>query len=1327
MSNVNLNFNAFLEKNKLKDDGSNYADWVRNLKLILEAAKKAYVLNAPLGDPPAPAAAQDVLNVWQAQSDDYSLIRCGMLYSLETGLQRRFEQHGAYEMFQELKLVFQAHARVERYEVSDKFFSCKMEENSSVSEHILKMSGLHGRLTSLGVELPDDAIIDRILQSLPPSYKGFVLNYNMQGMEKTIPELYSMLKSAEVEIKKEHQVLMVNKTTSFKKGRGKKNFKKDGKAVAAPGKPDAGKKKKNGPKPETECFYCKGKGHWKRNCPKYLADKKADNVKGIFDIHVIDVYLTSARSSSWVFDTGVVAHICNSKQELRNKRRLAKDEVTMRVGNGSKVDVIAVGTLPLHLPSGLVLNLNNCYLVPALSMNIVSGSCLMRDGYSFKSENNGCSIYMSDMFYGHAPLVNGLFLMNLDRDVTHIHSVSTKRCKVDNDSPTYLWHCRLGHIGVKRMKKLHTDGLLESLDFESFDTCEPCLMGKMTKTPFSGIMERATDLLEIIHTDVCGPMNVEARGGYRYVLTLTDDLSRYGYIYLMKHKSETFEKFKEFESEVENQRDRKIKCLRSDRGGEYLSHEFGTHLRKCGIVSQLTPPGTPQRNGVSERRNRTLLDMVRSMMSLTDLPLSFWGYALETAAFTLNRAPSKSVETTPYELWFGKKPKLSFLKVWGCDAYVKKLQPEKLEPKAEKCVFIGYPKETIGYTFYLRSEGKTFVAKNGSFLEKEFLSKEVSGRKVELDEVITPPLEQESSTGQEVVPVVPTPTEEEVNDDDHEASDQVTTEPRRSTRVRSAPEWYGNPVMEIMLLDNGEPSNYEEAMAGPDSNKWLEAMKSEIGSMYENKVWTLVDLPDERRAIENKWIFKKKTDANGNVTVYKARLVAKGFRQIQGVDYEETFSPVAKLKSVRIMLAIAAFYDYEIWQMDVKTAFLNGNLKEELYMMQPEGFVDPKGANKVCKLQRSIYGLVQASRSWNIRFNEVIKAFGFIQVYGEACLYKKVSGSSVAFLVLYVDDILLMGNDIEMLESIKAYLNKSFSMKDLGEAAYILGIKIYRDRSRRLIGLSQSTYLDKILKKFNMENSKKGFLPVLQGMRLSKTQSPTTATDREKMSSVPYTSAVGSLMYAMLCTRPDINLAISLVGRYQSNPGAEHWTAVKNILKYLKRTKEMFLVYGGDEELVVKGYVDASFDTDPDDSKSQTGYVYVLNGGAVSWCSSKQEVVAASTCEAEYIAASEAAHEGIWMKELITDLGVVPSASGPMTLFCDNTGAIAIAKEPRFHRKTKHIKRRYNSIQDHVQTGVIDICKVHTDLNIADPLTKPLPRAKHDQHHDAMGVRYIAM
>ncbi|KAK1697335.1 hypothetical protein QYE76_014032 [Lolium multiflorum] len=1318
-----INFNQFLEKEKLKSNGSNFTDWFRHVRIFLNGGNLQYVLDAPLGDPPAETETDEVKNVYMTRKTRYSQVQCAILCSLESDLQKRFEHHDPHELIKELKTIFETHAAVECYEASKHFFSCMMEEGSSISEHMLVMTGHAKKLSDLGIVIPNRLGINRVLQSLPPSYKNFVMNYNMQNMNKEFPELFGMLKAAEIEIKKEHQVLMVNKTTSFKKqGKSKGKNKKSGKKAATPPV-----KPKSGPKPDAECYYCKEKGHWKRNCSKYLADLKSGLIKkkkeGISDIHVIDVYLTSSRSSTWVFDTGSVAHICNSKQELKNKRQLLKDEVTMRVGNGSKVNVIAVGTLPLHLPSGLVLSLNNCYYVPALSMNIISGSCLMQDGYSFKSENNGCSIFMNNIFYGQAPQKNGLFLLDLDSSNTHIHNIDAKRIKL-NDNFTYMWHCRLGHIGVKRMKKLHTDGLLESLDFESLDRCEACLMGKMTKTPFSGMMERATDLLEIIHTDVCGPMSVASRGGYRYVLTFTDDLSRYGYIYLMKHKSETFEKFKEFQSEVENQRNKKIKFLRSDRGGEYLSYEFSMHLKKCGILSQLTPPGTPQRNGVSERRNRTLLDMVRSMMSLTDLPLSFWSYALETAAFTLNRAPSKSVETTPYELWFNKKPKLSFLKVWGCEAYVKKLQPDKLEPKAEKCVFIGYPKETIGYTFYHRSEGKIFVAKNGTFLEKEFLTKEVTGRKVELDEIEESLLVDQSSAVPENVPVPPTPTTEEANDNDHETSYETATEPRRSTRDRATPDWY-DPCLNVMIVDNNDedPATYEEAMMSPDSNKWQEAMKSEMGSMYDNKVWTLVDLPDSRKAVENKWIFKRKTDADGNITVYKARLVAKGFRQIQGVDYDETFSPVAKLKSVRILLAIAAFFDYEIWQMDVKTAFLNGDIEEELYMVQPKGFVDPKNADKVCKLQRSIYGLKQASRSWNRRFDKVIKDFGFIQCHGEACIYKKVSGSSVAFLILYVDDILLIGNDIELLSSVKGYLNNSFSMKDLGEASYILGIKIYRDRSRRLIGLSQSTYLDKILKKFRMDESKKGFLPMLPGKVLSKTQGPATAEERERMSQIPYASAVGSIMYAMLCTRPDIAHAVSLTSRYQSDPGMEHWTAVKNILKYLKRTKDMFLCYGGDQELVVTSYTDASWNTDPDDSKSQSGYVFILNGAAVSWASSKQCTVAKSSTESEYIAASEASSEAVWMKRFIVELGVVPSALDPFVIYCDNMGAIANAQEPRSHKRLKHIKLRYHSIREYIEDGEVKICKVHTDLNVADPLTKALPRAKHDQHQNAMGVR----
>lgn len=328
--------------------------------------------------------------------------------------------------------------------------------------------------------------------------------------------------------------------------------------------------------------------------------------------------------------------------------------------------------------------------------------------------------------------------------------------------------------------------------------------------------------------------------------------------------------------------------------------------------------------------------------------------------------------------------------------------------------------------------------------------------------------------------------------------------------------------------------------------------------------------------------------------------------------------------------------------MDVKTAFLNGRLDEDIYMAQPEGFVNPEFPNRVCKLQRSIYGLKQASRQWNKRFDSEIKKYGFTQNLDEPCVYHKASGNDVIFLILYVDDILIMGKDIPSLQKVKAYFGKCFSMKDLGEAAFILGIKIYRDRSQRLIGLSQSAYIDKILKRFNMQNSKKGYLPMQEQHGLSSQVCASTPAEVEYMKRVPYASAVESIMYAVKSTRPDVAFAQNLTSRYQQNPGEAHWTAFKNILKYFMATKEMFLVYGGTPtaELDVTGYCDASWKGDKDDTKSQTGYVFVINGGAVDWRSRKQSTLAMSATESEYIAASEAAMEAVWIRKFVLGLGL---------------------------------------------------------------------------------------
>ncbi|KAK8680627.1 hypothetical protein V6N13_109567 [Hibiscus sabdariffa] len=432
------------------------------------------------------------------------------------------------------------------------------------------------------------------------------------------------------------------------------------------------------------------------------------------------------------------------------------------------------------------------------------------------------------------------------------------------------------------------------------------------------------------------------------------------------------------------------------------------------------------------------------------------------------------------------------------------------------------------------------------------------------------------------------------------------------------------------------------------------------------------------------------------------------------------------IKSIRILLAIAAFHDYEIWQMDVKYAFLNGKLEEDVYMTQPEGFITPGNITKVCKLKRSIYGLKQASRSWNLCFNEATKEFGFIKNEDEPCVYKKISRSIVSFLILYVDDILIIGDDIPTLQSIKTWLSSCFFMKDLGEATYILGVKIYRDRSRRLLGLSQNTYIDKVLKRFSMEESKRGFLPMRHGISLSKEMCPSTPQESERMIQIPYASAIGSIMYAMICTRPDLSYTLSMTSRYQANPGEGHWIAVKNILKYLRRTKDVFLVYGGEEELGIKAYTDSSFQSDKDDSRSQSSFMFYLNGGAVSWKSLKQDTVADSTTKAEYIAANEATKEAVWIKKFISELGIVPSISDAIELHCDNNRAIVQAKEPRSHQRSKHILRCFHLIREIIDRGDVEICKVHTDDNIADPLTKPLAQQKHGRHTESLGIRYVS-
>ncbi|KAJ9538689.1 hypothetical protein OSB04_031422 [Centaurea solstitialis] len=1076
---------------KWKLTGQNFPVWKLHLQNVLSAQGKLYVINKPMSRPKSNAPEEEFAEYFRFMADESDVMSI-LVFSMSPEFTGDLRVKFCHEVVRNVENQLGFYKHTGKLLIMQEILSLKLQKGQSVKNHLVDMRRLFKCLSRLGYKMTQEELVYLMWFSLTKEVQDTASAY-MKEPNNDVDKVHEDI-LASLEPVPEPANLM------------------DTDIIDELG--------------DLSCPECGSEDICEHSMNIDQMDIGLPDTPGIF---MIDCLITSYES--WVIDTGSGNHICNHLQGFTRRKTLRKDRSNLRVGEGTPLIAEAVGSYSLSLPSGLVLELDNCYYIPNMIKNVLSFDLLVDQGFYYKYSYKMISVFKDNIFYFKATPVDGLYTVNLKDNNSEIYHIS-KRSK-DIEDQTYLWHCRLGHINKKRVELLLKGGFLGNFDYKPFDNCESCLSGKMTKQPFNSENERATDLLEIIHTDVCGPFSHVARGGYRYFITFTDDFSRYGYVYLMRHKSETFEKFKEYQNEVQNLLDKRIKFLRSDRGGEYLSDEFDNHLMECGIVSQLTPPYTPQMNGVSERRNRTLLDMVRTMMCHSSLPVSFWGHALETAAHILNRAPTKSVEKTPYELWKGKKPNISFLKIWGCEVYVKRPTSEKLKPKSDKCFFVGYPKTTVGYYFYNPEENKVFVARNGKFLEEKFLSLENTRKDVDLQIV-----DEENTT-----PVVEPEIQHNNVEPQSEPVEEVQTQDlRRSSRVRQEPDRY----------------------------------------------------------------------------------------------------------------------------------------------------------------------------------------LGFAKSEFEPCVYTKFSGSIVTFLVLYVDDILLIGNDVPTLQSVKEWLSKCFQMKDLGEAAYILGIKIYRNRSKRLIGLSQSTYIDKVLKRFRMDESKKGFIPMQHGIVLSKTQCPVSSEDQDKMKLVPYASAIGSIMYAMLCTRPDVAYSVSVTSRYQQNPGEPHWVAVKNILKYLRRTKEMFLVFGGSEdEISVTGYSDASFQTDRDDFRSQSGYVFTLNGGAISWKSSKQDTIADSTTEAEYIAACDAAKEAVWLRNFLSDLRVVASISRPIDIFCDNSGAVAQAKEPREHHKSRHVLRKYHLIREIIGRGDVRICKIPTEDNVADPLTKPLARAKHEAHANSIGMQYL--
>jgi hypothetical protein len=713
------------------------------------------------------------------------------------------------------------------------------------------------------------------------------------------------------------------------------------------------------------------------------------------------------------------------------------------------------------------------------------------------------------------------------------------------------------------------------------------------------------------------------------------------------------------------------------------------------------------------------------------------------------------------------------MRVFGCVAYAKVPDEKrtKLDAKAIKCLFLGYCEGTKAYRLICMTTKKIIKSPDVEFFEaKESLKERPSGSDDE-----GPALEVDGSFKSDddeefeeeakplvVQPALPSPSRSFVEegggtiDEDVEGQPKqggqpapiVSARTRRATReAPSQPpprkddndtpeesrysrrvrkplgEWWKNHILPPRDVERAnvaaiaEPHTMSEAIHSQDASKWELAMQEEYDSLMANGTWELAPLPSNRKRVGCKWVFRTKRDANGDIVRYKARLVAKGFSQVEGVDFNETFAPVAKFSTIRCLLALGAAMDLEIHQMDVKTAFLNGELEEDVYMDQPPGFVQEGQAHLVCKLKKSLYGLKQSPRAWYEDFHAFFTSEGFTRSMADHSLYIKQTRDYFMAVVIYVDDVILLVSGMLMMRKLKGSLEEKYDMSDLGELHFFIGVHFERDRAALTITMHQRSYIESVLQRFGMEDCKPIGTPLDAKAPLVKLGDEEFQEHEEGMLDIPYKESVGCLMYAMVATRADLAFAVSVVSQFMSKPGPMHWAAVKRIMRYLKGTMELKLTLGG-KDISLQGYCDADWGGDASTRKSTTGYVFFLGVGAISWNSKRQPTVALSTTEAEYMAASQSAKEAIWLRQLMADVGCVQGEA--TIIMCDNQGCIALAKNPKHHSRTKHIDVQHHFIREKIEDEVIELRYCPTEHMVADVLTKALGRVRHVMLSKAM-------
>nr|KYP50444.1 Retrovirus-related Pol polyprotein from transposon TNT 1-94 [Cajanus cajan] len=977
----------------------------------------------------------------------------------------------------------------------------------------------------------------------------------------------------------------------------------------------------------SHCYHRFNKNYIGQNSDEQKSEKdKEQNYN--FNAYVASP--STVEDLDWYFDSGASNHVTydqNKVQEVNEN----DGKSFLTVGNGANLKIIACGDSSLDTQQKS-LNLKDILYVPKITKNLLSISKLTFDNDIYV-EFHDVACFVKDKLTGRilleGKIKDGLYQLPGG-------STSTNKRPHVFFSIKETWHRKLGHPNSKVLNEVMKLCNIEASPCENFEFCEACQFGKAHNLPFQNSVSCAKEPLDLVHSDVWGPAPISSVSGFKYYVLFLDDWSRFTWIYPLKQKSDVFQAFIQFRNLVENQFNKRIKTLQCDGGGEFKS--LSKVLIKTGIQLRESCPYTSAQNGRAERKHRHVVESGLTLLAQAKMPLHYWWEAFSTAVFLINRLPTQVIKNkSPYQQLFDKNPDYTAMKTFGCACYpcLKPYNQHKLQFHTTKCVFLGYSGSHKGYKC-LNSTGRIFISRHVVFNEHHFPFHDGFLNTRKPAEIITDPTSL-------LFPISPTGSnvaneEQRLHTNNNSSSNTKSkhqveqAENQNTIDATISQNTFANSRIENNIesinqhqmttrskmgiikpkkpyvgavektLEEQEPETTYEALENPE---WKKAMIAEFKALMMNKTWTLVPYQGQKNIIDCKWVFKTKYKADGTIERRKARLVAKGFQQTLGLDYDETFSPVIKAITVRIILSIAVHFNWEIRQMDINNAFLNGELKETVFMRQPEGFLDKSRPQHICKLTKAIYGLKQAPRSWYDRLRNALLKWGFKNTRSDSSLFVLMSKAHITFLLIYVDDIIITGSSSSFLSSFIKQLNIMFALKDLGSLHYFLGVEACRDASG--LYLKQTKYVLDLLKKFNLEHVSSCPTPMVTGRSLSE--------EAELMKNPTlYRRAIGVLQY-LTNTRPDIAYSVNRLSQYMQAPTTIHWQSVKRVFRYLKGTMNHCLHIKPSVDLDITGFSDADWATNIEDRKSVAGYCVFLGESLITWSSKKQRVVSRSSTE----------------------------------------------------------------------------------------------------------------